>query len=308
MIPYPVLPADVLAARLQPPKTPVPLILDTDTYNEIDDQFALAYALCSPEAIDLLAIYAAPFFNERSSGPADGMERSYEEIHRVLDRMGEPPGKIPVLKGSTTYLTGPEVPVESPAARDLVDRALSRSPEDPPLYVAAIGAITNIASAILMEPKIIERMVVLWLGGHARFYPSNHEFNLKQDVPAAQIIFDSGVPLIWFPCQGMASQLVTTMPELRKDLAGRSAIGDYLVEITGKHHADHFAWGKVIWDVAPVSWLVNPDWLVSRIDSSPQLENDESWVRDDARHPICEALFIHRNAVFRDLFTKLGKQ
>lgn len=308
MIPYPALPADVRAARLQPPNTPVPLILDTDTYNEIDDQFALAYALCSPEAIDMQAIYAAPFFNERSTGPADGMQRSYEEIHRVLERMGEPAGKIPVHKGSTSYLPAAETPVDSLAARDLVARAMARAPEDTPLYVAAIGAITNIASAIIMEPKIIERIVVLWLGGHARFYPSNNEFNLQQDVPAAQIVFDSGVPLIWFPCQGMASQLVTTIPELERDLAGRSAIGDYLVEITGQHHADHFAWGKVIWDVAPISWLVNPDWVPSRIDSSPVLQNDKSWVRDDSRHSICETLFIHRNAVFRDLFTKLGKR
>ena len=73
--------------RLAPPTGRVSIVLDTDTYNEIDDQFALAYALLSPDQIDLEAIYAAPFQNPRSTGPADGMEKSHEEILRVLERI-----------------------------------------------------------------------------------------------------------------------------------------------------------------------------------------------------------------------------
>ena len=56
------------------------MVLDTDTYNEIDDQFALVYALLSPERLNVEAIYAAPFHNKRSQGPEDGMHRSYDEI------------------------------------------------------------------------------------------------------------------------------------------------------------------------------------------------------------------------------------
>ncbi len=61
---------------LKPPgKRPVRMVLDTDTYNEIDDQFALVYTLISPE-VSVQAVYAAPFHNNRSSGPGDGMEKS----------------------------------------------------------------------------------------------------------------------------------------------------------------------------------------------------------------------------------------
>ena len=77
-----------LRERLKLPAGPVQIVLDTDTYNEVDDQFALAYALLSPEAMTVEAVYAAPFTNSRSSGPADGMERSYQEIHRILDVLG----------------------------------------------------------------------------------------------------------------------------------------------------------------------------------------------------------------------------
>ena len=61
------------------------MVLDTDTYNEIDDQFAVVYSLISPEKLDVEAIYAAPFFNTRSLSPKDGMEKSYEEISEILD-------------------------------------------------------------------------------------------------------------------------------------------------------------------------------------------------------------------------------
>lgn len=68
-----------------PPAGKIRMVLDTDTYNEIDDQFALVHALLSPERLKVEAVYAAPFHNERSNGPEDGMERSYEEILRLLE-------------------------------------------------------------------------------------------------------------------------------------------------------------------------------------------------------------------------------
>ena len=63
------LPMDELVRRLEPPRGKVKMVLDTDTYNEVDDQFALAYSLLSPEKLEVLAVYAAPYFNDRSSGP-----------------------------------------------------------------------------------------------------------------------------------------------------------------------------------------------------------------------------------------------
>ena len=69
-----------ITRRLEPVEGRVDAVLDTDAYNEIDDQFALSYMLAYPERINLLAVTAAPFFNERSSSPEDGMLKSYEEI------------------------------------------------------------------------------------------------------------------------------------------------------------------------------------------------------------------------------------
>ena len=134
-----------LVKRLEMPEGPVHMILDTDTYNEIDDQFALAYAAKDTRHIILDAVYAAPFFNQNSTSPEDGMIRSYKEIQNVLQLVGRT--DIPAYYGSRTYLPDEKTPVESDAARDLVRRAMSM-PEGEYLYVGAIGAITNIASAM----------------------------------------------------------------------------------------------------------------------------------------------------------------
>jgi purine nucleosidase len=91
---FPVLSNELLLRRLEPPTGRVRMVLDTDTYNEIDDQFAVAMALLAPEKLQVEALYAAPYFNDRSSGPGDGMEKSYDEILRLTERLHVPSGGL----------------------------------------------------------------------------------------------------------------------------------------------------------------------------------------------------------------------
>jgi hypothetical protein len=304
MAEMPKIAGNVRLQRLQPPTGKVRMVLDTDTYNEVDDQFALVYALLSPERVTVEAIYAAPFHNKRSSGPADGMERSYAEIMRLLDKMAWPAEGL-VYRGATAYLDKSRQPQQNSAVSDLIARALA-SPADDPLYVVAIGAITNVASAILLEPRIIEKIVVVWLGGHALYWPHTVEFNLKQDVVAAQVVFDCGVPLVHVPCLPITSHLATTVSELEAYVSGRGAIGDYLVEIVKGYHDDHTAWSKPLWDVATIAYLVNPAWVPTELTHSPVLTDNVTWSVDHARHLIRYATYIHRDPIFRDLFAKLA--
>lgn len=290
--------------RLQPPTGKVRMVLDTDTYNEVDDQFALVYALLSPERVSVEAIYAAPFYNKRSNGPADGMERSYEEILRLLDKLAWPAEGL-VFRGSTAYLDKSRKPQENEAVADLIQRAKA-SPADDPLYVVAIGAITNVASAILLEPSIIEKIVVVWLGGHAHYWPNTVEFNLRQDVVAAQTVFDCGVPLVQIPCLPITSHLATTVSELEDYVSGRGAIGDYLVEIVKGYHDDHIGWSKPLWDVSTIAYLVNPAWVPTALVHSPVITDNVTYSVDHSRHLIRYATYIHRDPIFRDLFAKLS--
>ena len=77
-IKFPKIDSALLRKRIQIPEGRMNVVLDTDTFNEIDDQFAVTMALLSPEKMDVLAITAAPFLNKKSVTPADGMEKSYQ--------------------------------------------------------------------------------------------------------------------------------------------------------------------------------------------------------------------------------------
>ncbi len=302
---FPILSTPQRLARLEPPTGRVRAVLDTDTFNEIDDQFALVYALLSPERIALEAIYAAPFHNDRSTGPADGMEKSYQEILRLLDKLDRSPEGF-VYRGSPGFLDSLLTPFPSAAALDLVTRAQQSAPDDP-LFVMAIGAITDVASALLIAPEIIDRIVVVWLGGHALHWPHTREFNLAQDVHAARLVFNSGVPLVQLPCLGVISHLLTTVAEIEQYVRGQGAIGDYLADIFAAYESDHFGWSKVLWDIAAVAYLVNPGWLESHLVPSPLPTDQLTWSHDPTRHFIRYVSYVHRDPIYRDLFTKLRR-
>ena len=115
--------------------------------------------LKSDDKIRVKAIYSAPFTNSKSKSPKDGMEKSYEEIRHILQLMGQEKMFGSIYKGSEAYLPDEKTPVISDAAKDLAKRAMEYS-EDNPLYVIAIAAITNIASAILMNPEIVNLSLI----------------------------------------------------------------------------------------------------------------------------------------------------
>ena len=319
---FPKLPHSFQIDRLIPPTGRSRVVIDTDTYNEIDDQFAVVYALLSPEKLNVEALYAAPFFNERAESPGHGMALSYDEIGRLLDRLALSTDNF-AYRGSDRFLQDRNTPIHSEAVDDLITRALA-SADDDPLTVVAIGALTNIASAILLEPKIIEKIMLVWLGGTALHWPNAVEFNLAGDVTAARVIYDCGVPLVMLPCAGVTTHLSTTVPEIEKYVLGKGAIGDFLAQRFMEYSDNHFGWSKEIWDVIAVAYLINPDWAPSYMIPSPIIAQRNSsdiglagdpnwhnghlvWATDPSRHPIRYAYHLERDPIFRDLFTKLDK-
>ena len=280
------------------------IILDTDTYNEIDDQFALAYAMLSKDKVELLSINAAPFLNSRSVSAADGMEKSYNEIFRIM-HLVDPNADIPVYRGSTSFLTDKKTPVESPACDNIINTVMN---SDETVYIVAVGAITNVASAIIKCPEIVNRTVVIWLGGHALHWQDTKEFNLRQDVAAAQIVLDSKVPFVQIPCNGVCTEFLTTVPELEYYLGGKNELCDYLVNIVRGYTNKPYGWSKVVWDVTAVAALVYPKALDMVIIPTPILTDDCHYAKDDARHPFIYTRRIRRDPIYADLFEKLANK
>lgn len=346
---FPTLTAEERAARLAPPTGRIRAVIDSDAYNEVDDQFAIAYALQSPERLNVEAVYAAPFssaflakmMNADDAGipmTADlqeGLEQSYQEILHLFSLMDRDPAGM-VFRGSPRYLSDRETPVESEAARDLVRRA---NESDEPLYVIAIGEITNVASAILMDPSIIRKIVVVWLAGQPLHWPHTIEFNLGQDMLASQLMVECGVPLVLVPCMSVASNLTATAAELEHYMKGTSRVADYLTQIVtsqltqemamtwmrlfrqtyNKGLDDYGAAGvpttatmlspsRIIWDISTVAYLVNPTWCPSALTEQPRLTDDIRWAAGEGLgHAVRVCNYIWRDAVFGDMFAKLAK-
>lgn len=293
--------------NLEVPKGMIDVVIDTDAYNEIDDQFAVAYLLRSKEKLNTVAMYAAPFFNENSSDPADGMEKSYNEILKLLELADE---KADVFKGSDKYLDDEKTPVISEAAQDLAERANRYSPENP-LYIVSIGAITNIASAILINPKVAENTVVVWLGGHARHYHDTREFNMYQDIAASRVVMSCGVPFVQLPCEGVVRDFTISKPELEYWFKGKNKLADYLAQYSIEQ-VDRYVkgklWTRVIWDVTAVAWLLNDDnrFMLSRIEPT-YLSSYEGKYEDTPGDPMRYVYFIKRDALMEDMINKITK-
>lgn len=296
----------------------VRMVLDTDTKNEVDDQFALTYAsLLSDEGtVSLEAVYAAPFTHRPAPSAGEGMEQSYEEILRILGLLGKNPEGL-AFRGSDRFMNG--TPVDSPAARDLIARAMKSTPDDP-LYVVAIGAITNVASAIVMQPEIIDRIVVVWLGGTATDEAFANEYNLEQDPDASRIVLDCGVPFVQLPCRGVVDGFRTTLSELERFIDGKTPIGSYLTSLI--READNGrAYSRIIWDVTAVGFTAHPEWFRSSLIHTPYLTEEPRandayrglacyaeqngilrWSHDSSRHFMRAVEGFDRDAVFYDLF------
>ena len=353
---YPTLDPDERRRRLSVPSGRIRLVLDTDAKNEIDDRFAIAWALRSPDRFCVEAVYAAPFSHDclrslfggkslehapgitYAEAPAAGMEQSYEEIVKLYQMMGmDPAGKV--FRGAGEYLVDKGAPVDSPAVQDLIRRAMS-SPE--PLYVAAMGAITNIASAILLEPALVEKIVVVWLGGQPLYFDHGMEFNLMQDVAAAQVLFDSGVPLFYIPCMNVASLLSLSKDEVEARLMGKGELATYLgTEVLhsfqhpqgailaasmfrrsylmhredqdeaylNQFQSQYVAWSRVIWDVSTIAFLKNPNWVPSTLVPAPVLQKDLYWaLTQPSRHLIRVANYCHRDLIFGDMLHCICEQ
>jgi len=296
--------------NLVPPEGRIDVVMDTDAYTEIDDLYAIAYLLLHAEKFRVKGFCAAPFDkSSRAATPQIAMEKSYDTVLDLLERLGRQ--DIPVYYGSASYLPDEQTPVESPAAEFMAELANHYCPESP-LYIVAIGSIPNVASAILKNPQMKENCVIVWLGGHATHLPQGvDEYNMRQDIAGARILFGCGVPLVHVPCQGVADRFLTTQPELETWIKGKNALCDFLYHYSveeAERCAAVKSWSRVIWDVVAVAWLLNiPErFLKTSITPAPIPGYDKEYCFDPTRHPICSVTYVNRDLLMNDLFQTLS--
>ena len=279
------------------------VVIDSDTYNEMDDQYAIAYAVAS-DRMKVLALHAAPFHNDRSQSFEEGMELSFKEMVRVLSIIGRSDG-IPVFEGARKSVSeDPEgFDPDNPASRDLV--RIAREARKP-VYVLTLGALTNVAAALTLDPSIKDRIVVVWLGTNCFSRGHLKEFNLLQDYAAGQMVVDSGVPLVILPAMGEpgeGTQVLRVGPEDLKTIEGEGRPQAFFrSELPAEFHDTTGAWSHILWDVAAPGLIAHPENYRLRVIPAPILSDDRTFAFDSTRHRIVWMDSLDRDAVCADLF------
>ncbi len=287
------------------PAGAVDIVIDSDTGNETDDQFALVYALCHPERFRIRALCAAPFCHERVLSLAEGRFQSYWEMRRILHYF--PECDAPVWEGADRLSREYRNPEACTGALRLVELSQAYH-RNHPLWIVGIASLTNIALALRIDPTLAERTVLVWLGGQLPEYPSA-EFNLDQDPEAAAQIRASDLPLIQFPCRDVAQKLTLSLPQARELLGGHAGVGRFLLHRYERQHYWSFRLDPSpqavlsIWDLAPFAWFCNPDWCRLR-----SIIPGEAVQGLGGNRGVQIADRIDREAVFADFAAALAKQ
>lgn len=282
-------------------KEKINVILDTDTYNECDDQFALAYMIKSQDIFNIEAITVAPYSHKkRNETIISGIEKSYNEILKICNWLNfDAKGKV--FKGSENYICNGYAK-DNDAVNKIIEIALKNNKT----YIMAIGAITNVALAIKKNPKIIDKIEVVWLGGHSLLQKNNLEFNFRQDVEAVRTVFESKAKLTIIPCENVASNLRTSIYELNHYLKDKSELCNYLINRFYDDGYHGIQERRVIWDISVIAYMINKNWFTEEKISCPTIKNDTSYEFTTDNHKITMINYIDVNEVYNDLFKKLG--
>jgi inosine-uridine nucleoside N-ribohydrolase len=288
------------------PETRRRVIINTDAKNEADDQFAIVHALLSP-SLDVRGLIAAHFGSSRSER---SMEESREEIDLLLE-LTALEQQVTVANGAPTGIPDEQTPRDSAGAQLIIAESKLAGAQEP-LFVAFLGPLTDMASAILLDPAILDReVVVIWIGGvgygGVESYPGV-EFNLRNDIAAANVVFDSGIT-VWQVPSNVYSQVSVSYTELEEKIGGTSKLADYLIN-------QMIEWNRTYWpepiesrslgDSPAVSLMLYPRGGNFRVVPAPRFGQEGHYLPGSG-HPIRVVESVDVRFLLEDMFAKIRK-
>lgn len=289
------------------------VILDGDYNAEIDDQYTLAYALGSPK-LEILGVCTSAQYED---GVAEDTEevllramRDVKEVYEALDLDYE---KYPLFEGAKRQITKNEglTPTDSPAARFVIECAHKY---DEPIYVLVTGPCTNVVSACLMDPSIMDKLVVLWLGGDCIYKEGGgfHEWNLYSDYVASQYLMNLPIPLIWLPCSPDGSVVLDMDKTDLARLEGNGKAAEHLkrglpLKIFTEERFAEPTWHKVMCDYMAVAVLTVPDAMDIYEMPAPAIADGEYYAIDSTRRTILCAVRPDNRRVIDDSIEALSR-
>lgn len=232
------------------------VILDADTANEVDDAYALSIILMN-DSVDIVALNATQWQASQWT-TANSMEDSHRLNQTLLGIMGL---NTKTNRGgaSRMYDWGDRAQ-HSAAAYEIIKQAKAQK-DGEKINVIALGALTNVASAIFIEPSIVENIRLYWLGSTYDFENSvlrRDDFNCAMDPYALTHVLFSKVELHIIPVS-VASKMTFEYQETRAELENHF-LGDFLLKVWDDH-IDGGRNQRTIWDLTIVNAFLHPEWM-----------------------------------------------
>jgi purine nucleosidase len=257
----------------------IPVVLSTDVGNEIDDQWAIVYLLTQPR-FDVKGLMSA---HAPTLSPPAG-RTSYRILRTVVEEHLNLREHPPLVEGASEPLVDTRTPASSPAVDFLLEVSKGYG-ENRRLNVLTIGAVTDVASAILRDPAIVNRIRVIDMG-FQNWPAGGAEFNIANDVKGMQVVLASGVPLVVGSGDVCKKDLSLSLDQARGMVAGRGPIGEWLWDefqawyyrFVKPIRKNDFSKPWVIWDTITLAYL---------LDLTTFVEYDRPVLRDDMQldHP-----------------------
>ncbi|SHG27759.1 nucleoside hydrolase [Flagellimonas flava] len=255
------------------------VIVDADTGNEVDDPYALVRILLEP-SVEVTALNAAHWQTSHWTKP-----KSMENSHRLNQQLlGELGMGVRTLRGAPArmYDWGDRAQ-HSAAAYEIVKQA--REKEE--VTILALGALTNVASAVFIAPEIAKKLKIYWLGTTMDFETKmlkRNDFNPLMDPYALDLLLDSQVDFYIMPIN-VAVDMEIAYADLAKAI-DTHPLGKFLLK-RWDDHIDGSREKRILWDLALVAAYIDPELAkIQTIKTSPDSGNRDIHFFEhiDAKH------------------------
>jgi purine nucleosidase len=256
-----------LLINLQGQSTKV--IIDADTGNEIDDLPAIVLALKSAK-LDVLALTAAQW-NRFGVCGRQTMHESWLLNNQILNHLDLL--RIPSLKGAEYEVTQhwQNRMTSSPnSASDFIIKKALEVPDGEKLKVIVTGSATNVASAILLEPRIINKIAIYFIGTIYDFDRNafnKNEFNVRSDLNAVDVLLNADNLELYIMPANICTQLIISQTDLDTKINSKDGIHGMLKERWNEINKKGLDW--IMWDIAIIQAVMNPQWTKQVIHQTP---------------------------------------
>lgn len=299
----------------------IPIIIDTDANNELDDQHAMAYLFFNEDIFNTIGVTVNA---TRSGGPINQQVAEAERVMKLTGVMNQ----IPLLPGANGNFEDirsnlDQAEYDGQAAVEFIIEE-AQKPRDQKLILLPVGKLTNIALALEKAPDIKENVRIVWLGSN---YPEPGEYNQENDIPSLNYILNQDVPfeivMVRYGEPSGSDAVRATPTEIEENMPGS---GPEVDSVTGRHGGEFTNFGdysvnlfseielhgdppsRALFDMVAVAILKNPDWGETNEIPAPMLDGEDWEERPNNERTITIWENFDKEAILEDFYSTMKSE